>query len=67
MGEAATPLDALREYQDWLAGAVSRLLEDGLACQQQALKAGAHFGPRLQAEVEAAAQPVFTPEQRQSA
>jgi hypothetical protein len=67
MGEAATPLDAFREYQDWLAGAVRRLLEDGLACQQQALKAGANLGPRLQAEAEAAAQSVFKPEERQSA
>jgi hypothetical protein len=67
MGDAATPLDVFREYQDWLAGAVSRLLEEGMACQKQALKAGASFGPRLQAEAETVAPSVFKPEERQSA
>jgi hypothetical protein len=47
MGEAATPLDAFREYQDWLGGAMARLLEDGMACQQQFLKANARLAPHL--------------------
>jgi hypothetical protein len=68
MGEAATPLDALREYQDWLAGAMSRLLEDGMACQQQVLKAGTNLNPSLPSgDAGIAAEPVFKPEERQSA
>ncbi|ABD06404.1 conserved hypothetical protein [Rhodopseudomonas palustris HaA2] len=47
MSEAATPLDAVREYQDWLSGAAARVLEDGIACQQQFLKANARLAPHL--------------------
>ena len=47
MGEAATPLDALREYQDWFNGALARLMEDGLAFQQQVMRAGSEFGSQL--------------------
>lgn len=47
MGEAATPLDVIREYQDWLAGATSRLLEDGMAFQQQFMKANARLAQHL--------------------
>jgi hypothetical protein len=67
MGEATTPLDALREYQDWLAGAMSRLLEEGMACQQQVMKAGASLAPSLKAEAELAPVPAFKSEERQSA
>ncbi|WP_322516188.1 hypothetical protein SR870_00970 [Rhodopseudomonas palustris] len=58
MGEAATPLDAFREYQDWLSGAMARVLEDGMACQQQFMKANARLAPHLPhaAKAEAAAQ-----------
>jgi hypothetical protein len=41
IGEATTPLDAVREYQDWVSGAMARLLEDVLAFQQQFTKANA--------------------------
>jgi hypothetical protein len=44
MGEAATPIDAMRHYQDWFGGAVGRLIEDGLAYQQHVMKAGGHLG-----------------------
>jgi hypothetical protein len=33
--KAETPVDLLREYQDWANGAFQRLTTDGLACQQQ--------------------------------
>jgi hypothetical protein len=39
IGEATTPLDILRECQDWFNGAVGRIVEDGVACQRQMLKA----------------------------
>jgi hypothetical protein len=35
MCKAATPVDFLREYQDWATGAFQRVMADGLACQQQ--------------------------------
>ena len=35
MCKAETPVDLLREYQDWANGAFQRLTTDGLACQQQ--------------------------------
>lgn len=42
IGDAATPSDVFREYQNWLAGAMELLVEDGKAYQQQVLKAAAH-------------------------
>lgn len=66
IGEAATPLDAVREYQDWLNGAVSRLVEDGLAYQQHALKAGAHLGAKPVVEAAAKAEVEFSGERRAS-
>jgi hypothetical protein len=35
MCKAETPVDLLREYQDWAKGAFERGMADGLACQQQ--------------------------------
>jgi len=35
MCEATTPIDLLREYQDWASGSFQRVMADGLACQQQ--------------------------------
>jgi hypothetical protein len=46
IGEAATPSDALREYQNWLTRAMELLAEDGKAYQQQVLKAGANLRAR---------------------
>ncbi|MCG6207827.1 hypothetical protein LPW26_24525 [Rhodopseudomonas sp. HC1] len=46
ISQAATPLDALREYQDWLGGAFARVLEDGMAFQQQLTKANARIASR---------------------
>jgi hypothetical protein len=47
IGEAATPFDIAREYQDWVRGAMERLMADGMACQQQILKAGAQLSAQL--------------------
>jgi len=39
IGDAATPADVFREYQEWLARAMELLAEDGKAYQQQVLRA----------------------------
>ena len=46
IGDAATPSDVFREYQNWLALAMELLAEDGKAYQQQVLRAGAQFSAR---------------------
>ena len=46
IGHSSTPLDAVHEYQDWLSGAMARVLEDGLALQQQFTKANAKIASR---------------------
>ena len=35
MCKAQTPIDLLREYQDWASGAFQRVMADGIACQKQ--------------------------------
>jgi hypothetical protein len=62
MSEAASPIEAVQAYQDWFGGAMARLLEDGLACQNQLLKAGARFG----AEIDKASEHAGQAEQRQA-
>jgi hypothetical protein len=42
IGDAESPSDMLREYQNWLTREMELLAEDGKACQQQVLRAGAH-------------------------
>ena len=42
IGDAATPSDVFREYQNWLGRAMELVAEDGKACQQQMLRAAAH-------------------------
>jgi hypothetical protein len=42
IGDAATPSDVFREYQNWLARAMELLAEDGTAYQQQMLRAAVH-------------------------
>jgi hypothetical protein len=44
IGDAATPSDIFREYQNWLARAMELFAEDGKAYQQQVLRAAAHPG-----------------------
>jgi hypothetical protein len=50
IGDAATPTDAFREYQNWLARAMELLAEDGKAYQQQVLRAGAQLSARPEAQ-----------------
>jgi hypothetical protein len=57
IGEAATPFDITREYQDWIKGAMERLMADGMAYQQQFLKAGAQLSAQLPAAGNTAAKP----------
>jgi hypothetical protein len=42
IGNAETPSDILREYQNWLTREMELFAEDGKAYQQQVLRAGAH-------------------------
>ena len=42
IGDAGSPSDMFREYQSWLTREMELLAEDGKACQQQVLRAGAH-------------------------
>ena len=46
IGDAETPSDIFREYQDWLTREMELFAEDGKACQQQVLRAGAHLSAR---------------------
>jgi len=41
IGNAESPSDMLREYQNWLTREMELLAEDGKACQQQVLRAAA--------------------------
>src|SRR5262245_2982467 len=34
MCKSQTPVDLVREYQDWISGAFQRVMDDGYACQQ---------------------------------
>jgi hypothetical protein len=49
MGDAQTPSDILREYQNWLTREAELIAEDGKAFQQEVLKAGAHLSARPEA------------------
>jgi hypothetical protein len=59
IGDAETPFDIFREYQDWLTRELELLAEDGKACQQQVLRAAAHASaqPEEQEALRAAAHP----------
>jgi hypothetical protein len=45
MGDAETHFDIVREYQNWLTGAMELLTEDGKAYQQQMLRVGIQLSP----------------------
>jgi hypothetical protein len=49
IGDAATPSDVFREYQNWLARAMELLAEDGKAYQQQMLRAAVHVSAPAEA------------------
>jgi hypothetical protein len=46
IGDAQTPSDVLREYQNWLAQEAELIAEDGKAYQQEVLRAGSHLSAR---------------------
>src|SRR6202140_4099425 len=50
IGDAETPSDILREYQNWLTREMELLAEDGKAYQQQVLRAGADLSARPEAQ-----------------
>jgi hypothetical protein len=69
IGDAETPSDILREYQNWLTREMELLAEDGKAYQQQALSAATRLRARQheqQAMMSAAALPEAKPEAPQS-
>jgi hypothetical protein len=49
MGDAQTPSDILREYQNWLTREAELIAEDGKAYQQEVLRAGTHLSARPEA------------------
>jgi hypothetical protein len=49
MGDAQTPSDILREYQNWLTREAELIAEDGKAYQQEVLRAGAQLSARPEA------------------
>ena len=64
IGDADTPSDIVREYQNWLTREMELLAEDGKAYQQQVLRAGAQLREEQQA-LSAAAQLRARPEEQQ--
>jgi hypothetical protein len=50
IGDAQTPSDILREYQNWLTREAELIAEDGKAYQQEVLAAGAHLIARSEAQ-----------------
>ena len=46
IGDADKPSDIFREYQSWFTRSMELLAEDGKACQQQVLRAGAQLSAR---------------------
>jgi len=66
IGNAESPSDMLREYQNWLTREMELLAEDGKACQQQVLSVGAHLRAQQEEQQQvltAAARPSTQPEE----
>jgi hypothetical protein len=47
MIDAATPVEAVREYQKWAFGSIERIIDDGLSCQKHLLSMGGLLAPPL--------------------
>jgi hypothetical protein len=47
IADAATPIEAIREYQKWAMGCFERMMHDGLECQKQLLSIGSLLSPPL--------------------
>ena len=45
--DAATPVEAMREYQKWAFGSFERIIDDGLSCQKHLLSMGGLLAPPL--------------------
>jgi hypothetical protein len=54
-GDAASPADMLREYQNWFTQEMGLLAEDGKACQQQVLRTAAHLRKQQEEQQQRAA------------
>lgn len=66
---AASPSDLLQGYQNWLTREMELLAEDGKACQQQVLRAGAHLRAQQEEQqqvLRAAAHPSTQPEEAET-
>jgi hypothetical protein len=66
IGNAESPSDMLREYQNWLTREMEVLAEDGKAFQQEVLRAGAHLRAQQEEQqqaLKAAARPSTQPEE----
>ena len=50
IGDAQTPSDVLREYQNWLPREAELIAEDGRAYQQEVLRAGTLLSARPEAQ-----------------
>jgi hypothetical protein len=46
LSDATTMFDVVREYQNWVTGAMEALMEDGKSYQQQMLKGGIGLNPK---------------------
>jgi hypothetical protein len=47
MIDAATPIEALREYQKWAFGSFERIVDDSLSCQKHLMSMSALLAPPL--------------------
>jgi hypothetical protein len=66
IGNAESPSDMLREYQNWLTREMELLAEDGKAFQQEVLRAGVHLRTQQEEQqqaLRAAAHPSTQPEE----
>ena len=66
IGNAESPSDMFRQYQNWLTREMEVLAEDGKAFQQEVLRAGAHLRAQQEEQqqaLKAAARPSTQPEE----
>jgi hypothetical protein len=69
IGNADSPSDMLREYQNWLTREMELLAEDGKACQRQVLRTGVHLKAQQEEQQQVlggAAHPSTQPEESET-
>lgn len=67
MINAATPVEAMREYQKWAFGSFERIIDDGLSCQKHLWSMGGLLAPPLSPSGERAeAEPAAAESRRRS-